>query len=120
MTRWTLMSVGTRSIDQLGAHAAARESGSGRERFRPCHWKTVKTRRGHRGPLLLALFVRMTVRGRGVFVGSLAMFLSRARVLLGFFMFANSVVMLGLMMMVRSRVVVSGRQVMMLGSRMLR
>jgi hypothetical protein len=48
------------------------------------------------------------------------MFLSRARVLLGFFVFANSVVMLGLMMMMRSRVVVSGRLVMMLGSRMLR
>jgi hypothetical protein len=62
----------------------------------------------------------MTVCGRGVFVGSLAMFLSRARVLLGFFVFANSVVILGLMMMMRSRVVVSGRLVMMLGSRMLR
>jgi hypothetical protein len=61
----------------------------------------------------------MTVCGRGVFVGGLAMFLSCARVLLGFFMFANSVVMLGLMMM-RSRVVVSGRLVVMLGSRMLR
>lgn len=40
--------------------------------------------------------------------------------LLGFFVFANSVVMRGLMMMMRSRVVVSRRQVMMLGSRMLR
>ena len=51
----------------------------------------------------------MTVCGRGVFVGSLAMFLSRARVLLGFFVFADSVVMLGLMMMMRGGVVVSGR-----------
>jgi len=68
----------------------------------------------------LALLVRMTVGGRGVFVGGVAMLLSRGRVLLGFVVFAKSVVMLGLMMMMRSRVVVSSRQMMMLGSPMLR
>ena len=47
------------------------------------------------------------------------MFLSGACVLLGFFVLANGVVMLGLMMMMRSGVVVSGRLVMMLASRML-
>jgi hypothetical protein len=64
--------------------------------------------------------VRSSVCARGVLVGSLAMFLSRGRVLLGFFMLAKRMVMLGLMMMMRSRVVVSGRLVMMLGSCMFR
>jgi hypothetical protein len=62
----------------------------------------------------------MTVGGRGVFVGGIAMFLGRRRVLLGFVVFANSVVMLGLMMMMRSRVVMSSRLMMMLSSRVLR
>jgi hypothetical protein len=48
------------------------------------------------------------------------MFVSGSCVLLGFFMFADGVVMLGLMMMMRSSVVVSGCQVMMLTRRMLR
>ena len=60
------------------------------------------------GRLLLASFVRKTVGGRGMFVSSLAMFLSRACVLLGFFVLAERVVMLGLMMMMRGGVVVSG------------
>ena len=50
-----------------------------------------------------------------MFVSELAMFASRSCVLLGFFVLAESVVMLGLMMMMmRSGVVVTGRQVMML------
>ena len=93
---------------------------TGRCRVRACHWRKGKTRRGRRCPLLVALFVRMTVCDSGVFVGSLAMFMSRARVLLGFVVFANSVVMLGLMMMMRSRVVVGSLLVMLLGSGMLR
>ena len=59
--------------------------------------------------------MRMRVGRRGMFVCELAMFVSRSCVLLGFFVFADSVVMLGLMMMM-----VSGRLVMMLTGWMLR
>ena len=48
------------------------------------------------------------------------MFVSRSCVLLGFFVLAERVMMLGLMMMVGGCVVVSGRELMMLTSRMLR
>jgi hypothetical protein len=54
-----------------------------------------------------------------MFVSKLAMFVSRGCVLLGFFVLAERMVMLGLMMMMRGGVVVSGRQVMMLTRRML-
>ena len=64
--------------------------------------------------------MRMSVGSRGMFVSDLAMFASRSCVLLRFFVLAEGVVMLGLMMMVRSGVMVSGRQVMMLARRMLR
>jgi hypothetical protein len=62
----------------------------------------------------------MIACGRCVFVGSLTMFMSCGRVLLGLVVFAKSVVMLGLMMMMRSRVVVSRCIAMMIGRRMLR
>ena len=62
----------------------------------------------------------MSVGSRRVFVSKLAMFMGRRCVLLGFFMLTQRVVMLGLMMMMCSGVVVSGRHVMMLTSRMLR
>jgi hypothetical protein len=55
-----------------------------------------------------------------MFLSKLAMFMCRRCVLLGFFMLTQGVVMLGLMMMMCSGVVVSGRQVMMLTSRMFR
>src|SRR5260370_17477118 len=64
--------------------------------------------------------MRMRVGRRSMFVSELAMFVSRSCVLLGFFVFAESVVMLGLMMMMRGGVVVSGRLVMMLTGWMLR
>jgi hypothetical protein len=53
-----------------------------------------------------------------VFVGELAMFMSCSRVLLGFFVLADRVMMLGLMVMVRGGVVMSGSLVMMLTCRM--
>jgi hypothetical protein len=64
--------------------------------------------------------MRMSVGSRGMLVSKIAMFMGRRCVLLGFFMLTQGVVMLGLMMMMCSGVVVSGRQVMMLTSRMLR
>jgi hypothetical protein len=54
-----------------------------------------------------------------MFVSDLAMFVSRSCVLLRFLVLAEGVVMLGLMMMMRSGVVVSVRQVVMLTRRML-
>jgi hypothetical protein len=53
-------------------------------------------------------------------MSELAVFLRRSCVLLGFFVLADSVVMLGLMMMMSGSVVVSSRQIMMLARRMLR
>ena len=47
-----------------------------------------------------------------MFVSKFAVFMSRSCVLLGFFVLADRMVMLGLMMMVRGSVMVSGRQVM--------
>jgi hypothetical protein len=44
-----------------------------------------------------------------MFVSKVAMFMSRSCVLLGFFVLAECVVMLGLMMMMRGGVMVSGR-----------
>jgi hypothetical protein len=49
-----------------------------------------------------------------MFVSKLAVFVSRSCVLLCFFVLANCVVMLGLMMMVRGGMVVRGRKMMML------
>ena len=55
-----------------------------------------------------------------MFVSKVAVFMSRSCVLLGFFVLAERMVMLGLMMMMmRGGVMVSGRQVMMLVRRML-
>jgi hypothetical protein len=54
------------------------------------------------------------VGSRGMFVSEPAMLVSRSCVLLGIFVLAECVVMLGLMMMMRRGVVVSGRQMMML------
>jgi hypothetical protein len=65
-------------------------------------------------------FKRMSVGSGGMSVSELAMFVSRSCVLLGFFVFAQRVVMLGLMVMMRSRVVVGGRLMMMLARRVLR
>ena len=55
----------------------------------------------------------------GMFVSKLAMFDSRSSMLLSFFMLAECMVMLGLKMMMRGGVMVSGRQEMMLARRML-
>jgi hypothetical protein len=65
-------------------------------------------------------FVRMTVGGRGMFVGKLAMVESRGRVLLRLFVLAPLVMMGRLMVMMRGGVVVSGGGVVMLTRRMLR
>jgi hypothetical protein len=54
-----------------------------------------------------------------MFVSKLAMFDSRSSMLLSFFMLAERMVMLGLKMMMRGGVMVSGRQEMMLARRML-
>jgi hypothetical protein len=62
----------------------------------------------------------MGVGSRGMFVSELAVFVSRGCVLLGLFVLANCVVMLGLMMMMGGSVVVSGREMMMLTRRMFR
>ena len=61
----------------------------------------------------------MTVGGRGMFVGKLAMAESRSCVLLRLFVLAEFVMMGRLMVMMRGGVVVSGGQVMMLTRRML-
>jgi hypothetical protein len=58
------------------------------------------------GPL--SLFMRLSVGSRGVFLRELAMLVSCCRVLLGIFVLAERVVMLGLMMM-RRGVVLSSR-----------
>jgi hypothetical protein len=54
-----------------------------------------------------------------MFMSLLAMSLCGSGVTLGFFVFADGVVMLRLVMMVRGSVVVSGGQVMMLAGRVL-
>jgi hypothetical protein len=53
--------------------------------------------------------MRMSVGSSGVFVGKVAMFVSCSCVLLGFFVLAERMVMLGLNMMVRGGMVMSGR-----------
>ena len=63
--------------------------------------------------------MRKSVGSRGMFMSKLAMFDSRSCMLLGFFVLAERMVMLGLKMMMRGGVVVSGRQEMMLTRRML-
>jgi hypothetical protein len=62
----------------------------------------------------------MTVGSRGMFVGELAMFMSRGRVLLRVVVLAEIVMMGRLMVMMRGGVVVSGRLMVMLTRRMLR
>jgi hypothetical protein len=62
--------------------------------------------------------MRMSVGSGGVFVGKLAMFVSRSCVLLGLFVLAERMVMLGLNMVVRGGMVMSGRREMMLTRRM--
>jgi hypothetical protein len=54
----------------------------------------------------------MSERARAVLVGLLAMFASRSCVLLGFFLLAHRMVLLGLMMMMGGSVVVRGGEVM--------
>ncbi|HEY6433430.1 MAG TPA: hypothetical protein VIZ17_15735 [Acetobacteraceae bacterium] len=56
----------------------------------------------------------MTVGGRGMFVGKLAMFVCRGCLLLGVFVLAEIVMMGRLMVMMRGGVMVSGGLVMML------
>jgi hypothetical protein len=63
--------------------------------------------------------MRKSVGSRGMFMSKLAMFDSRSCMLLGFFVLVERMVMLGLKMMMRGGVVVSGRQEMMLTRRML-
>ena len=64
--------------------------------------------------------MRFSVSRRGMFVSKLAMLVSRSCVLLGFVVLAKCMVMLGLMMMMRRGVVVSGRLMMMFTRWMLR
>jgi hypothetical protein len=61
----------------------------------------------------------MSVGSSGMFVGKLTMFVSCSCVLLGFFVLAERMVMLGLNMMVRGSMVVNGGGEMMLTSLML-
>jgi len=58
------------------------------------------------------------MRGIGVFVRELAMVLGSLRVVLGLFVFAHRVVVLGLMVVMRGCVVMAGGGVMMLRRRM--
>lgn len=60
------------------------------------------------------LFVRVGVRCCRMFVSLFAMLLSRSRVMLGVLVFPARVVMLGLMMVMRGSVVMSGSVMMML------
>jgi len=62
----------------------------------------------------------MTVGSGGMFMGKLAMFVSRSGVFLRLFVLAEIVMMGRLMVMMRGGVVVSGRLVVMLTRRMLR
>jgi hypothetical protein len=62
----------------------------------------------------------MLVGGRCMFVGKLAVFVRRSRVLLRLFVLAEIVVMRRLVMMMRGGVMVSGGVVVMLAGRMLR
>jgi hypothetical protein len=71
-------------------------------------------------PLVPSSFVRMTVGSRGMFVGKLAMFVRRSRMLLRVFVLAEFVMVGRLMVMMRGSVVVSGGVVVMLTRRMLR
>jgi hypothetical protein len=53
--------------------------------------------------------MRVSVGSGGVFVGKLAMFVSCSCVLLGFFVLAERMMVLGLNMVVRGGMVMSGR-----------
>jgi hypothetical protein len=82
-------------------------------------WNGRKVRWSPPSPLPSS-FLRMTVGSRGMFVGELAMFMSRGRVLLRVVVLAEIVMMGRLMVMMRGGVVVSGRLMVMLTRRMLR
>ena len=69
---------------------------------------------------LEALFVRMRVRCRRMFMSLFAMLLSRRRVMLSILVLAARMMMLSLVMMMRCSVVMSGRVMMMLLRGMLR
>jgi hypothetical protein len=56
-----------------------------------------------------SLFMRLSVGSRGMFLCEFAMLVSCSCVLLGIFVLAERVVMLGLMMMMRRGVVLSSR-----------
>jgi uncharacterized membrane protein YedE/YeeE len=71
-------------------------------------------------PLFPSSFVRMTVGGRGMFVGMLAMIKSGSCVLLCLFVLAAFVMMGRLVVVMCGGVVVSGGVVVMLPRRMLR
>jgi hypothetical protein len=60
----------------------------------------------------------MFMRGRRVFVAGFAMFVSRLRMLFGFFVLTHVMMMGRLMVMVSGSVVVSGRLMVMLARRM--
>ena len=64
--------------------------------------------------LFTSSFLRMTVGGRGMFVGEFAMFESGSCVLFRLLVLADIVMMSRLMVMMRSSVVVSGRLMVML------
>ena len=71
------------------------------------------------GTDLFRLLLRVLVSGRRVLVGEIAMFLGRGGVLFRLVMVAVLMMMRGLVMMVRSGMVVSGGGVVMLARRML-
>ena len=58
---------------------------------------------------LVSSLMRMRVGRRSMLVSELAMFVSRSCVLLGFFVLAERMVMLGLNMVVRGGMVMGGR-----------
>jgi hypothetical protein len=62
----------------------------------------------------------MSVGSRRMFMSEFAMFVSRSCVVRGFLVLVDRVMVLGLMMVMRSGMVVGGSQVMMLLRRMLR
>ena len=68
----------------------------------------------------LRLFQRLRVSGLGVLVRELAMFLGGLGVLLRLFVFAHRVVVLGLEVVMRRRVVMTSRGLMVLRRRMFR
>jgi hypothetical protein len=63
-------------------------------------------------------FLGMFMRGRRVFMAGFAMFVSRLRMLFGFFMLAHVMMMSGLMVVMSGSVMVSGCLMMVLARRM--